>query len=148
MTKKERLNLILSLISEYEICTQEELTDLLISKGYNVSQSTISRDLNELNLIKTEGINKKYKYTKPGFLDNQPKQQIINLFKQVTVSMSCANNLIVIKTLSGNANTAGMAVDEMHFSQVLGTIAGDDTLLIVAKSNSDAEYILKSLRAI
>lgn len=146
MTKKERLDLILDLISQYEICTQEELTALLISKGYNVSQSTISRDLNELNLIKTEGTDKKYKYTKTGIKNTSLTPQLINLFKQVTLSMACANNLIVIKTLAGNANTAGLAVDEMNFSQVLGTIAGDDTLLVVAKSNSDAEYILKSLR--
>lgn len=146
MTKKERLNLILELITENEICTQEELTEILVAKGYNVSQSTISRDLNELNLIKVEGSNKKYKYAKTSLADKELTPQIINLFKQVTISMACANNLIVIKTLAGNANTAGMAVDQMHFSQVLGTIAGDDTLLIVANSNSDAEYIVKSLR--
>ncbi|MBQ8426613.1 MAG: arginine repressor [Clostridia bacterium] len=146
MTKKERLDLILDIISQNEVCTQEELTELLVSKGYNVSQSTISRDLSELNLIKTEGVNKRYKYTKPSVSDGSLTPQIVNLFKQVTVSMACANNLIVVKTLAGNASSAGMAVDEMHFSQVLGTIAGDDTLLIVAKSNSDAEYIIKSLR--
>lgn len=146
MTKKERLNLILDLISQNEICTQEELTALLIAKGYKVSQSTISRDLSELNLIKIEGSNKKYKYTKTNIAEKGLTQQLISLFKQVTVSMDSANNLIVIKTLAGNANTAGMVVDQMHFTQILGTIAGDDTLLVVAKSNSDAEYIIKSLR--
>ena len=146
MIKKDRLKLILDLISEYEICTQDELTEILISKGLNVSQSTISRDLNELNLIKIESESGKSKYAKSTISNSSLTPQIINLFKQVTVSMTSANNLIVIKTLAGNANTAGMAVDQMHFSQVLGTIAGDDTLLIVAKTNSDADYIIKSLR--
>lgn len=148
MTKKERHLLIIKLISEFEIYTQEELTEKLISLGHNVSQSTVSRDINELNLIKVEGDNKKSKYTKVNVSSETLTTQIINLFKQVTLTMACANNLIVIKTLAGNANTAGMAVDQMHFSQVLGTIAGDDTLLVVAKSNSDAEYILKSLRTL
>ena len=62
--------------------------------------------------------------------------------------MACANNLLVIKTLAGNASSAGMAFDEMRFPQVLGTVAGDDTLLVVAKTNSDAEIILKSLRTL
>ncbi len=146
MTKKERHSLIIKLISEYEISTQEELTEKLLNLGYDVSQSTVSRDINELNLIKTEGTNNKFKYTRVNISSETLTPQIINLFKQVTLSMTCANNLLVIKTLAGNASSAGMAVDQMHFTQILGTIAGDDTLLVVAKSNADAEYILKSLR--
>ena len=146
MKKSERLKLISKIIQEKEISTQDELTSELILSGANISQSTVSRDLNELNLIKTEGLVKKFKYKQANITEGAPSAQIINLFKQVTVSMAVANNLLVIKTLAGNANTAGIAVDQMHFSQVLGTIAGDDTLLVVAKTNSDAEYILKSLR--
>ena len=70
------------------------------------------------------------------------------MFKHITVSIECAHNLIVLKTLSGNAGTAGMAIDEMKLPQVLGTIAGDDTVLIVAKSNSDADVVLKILKTI
>ena len=145
MSKKERLNAIEKLIIEFEIDTQEELTSRLINMGYNVSQATVSRDINELNLIKIEGNFKKYKYAKMAECVNL-KPQIVSLFKQVTTSACCANNLIVIKTLSGNASAAGMAFDEMHFPQVLGTVAGDDTLLVIAKTNADAEIILKSLR--
>lgn len=148
MTKKERLNAIESIINEREISTQDELTDCLIEKGYDVSQSTVSRDINELNLIKVEGTNKKFKYTKANSKNENITQQIVSLFKQVTISMVCANNLIVIKTLSGNAGTAGMALDEMHFSEVIGTVAGDDTLLVVTKTNSDAEIVVKSLRSL
>ncbi len=148
MTKKQRLSIIENLITENEVSTQEELTELLIESGYDVSQSTISRDINELNLIKVEGIQKKFKYAKAETSSEKLTPQIINLFKQVTLSLVCANNLIVIKTLAGNASAAGMAIDEMHLSQVLGTIAGDDTLLVVAKNNTDAEIIIKSLRAL
>lgn len=145
MTKKERLKLILEVIEEQELGTQEELTDCLNKKGYNVSQATISRDIKELNLIKAEGKNIKSKYVKFSAGENvSPK--IIDLFKHVTLSIVCVNNLIVIKTLSGNAGTAGMALDGMHFPQVVGSVAGDDTLLAITKSDSDAQLIVKSLR--
>ena len=148
MTKKERLSIIENIITENEVSTQEELTEFLVKKGLNVSQSTISRDMTELNLIKIEGVNKKFKYAKAQITGEKLTPQIVNLFKQVTVSIAAANNIIVVKTLAGNAGTAGMALDEMRFSQVLGTVAGDDTLLVVAKSNADAEIIIKSLRAL
>lgn len=148
MTKKERLNAILALIDKYEIDTQEELTSKLNQQNYNVSQATVSRDIAELNIIKISGIKKKFRYS---CAKNQIKElpdKIINLFRQVITSIDSANNLIIIKTLSGNANTAGTAIDAMHIPQVMGTIAGDDTLLIVAKNQADAEIIVKNLRNI
>ena len=145
MSKKERLLAINNLINEFEIDTQEELTEKLNSLGFNVSQATVSRDINELNLIKVEGVNKKFKYKAVDDNLNLSKK-IVDLFKQITLSIACANNLIVIKTLAGNASSAGMAFDEMQFPQVLGTVAGDDTLLVIAKTNSDAEIIMKKLR--
>lgn len=145
MTKKERLKLILNIIEEFEIGTQEDLTECLVNKGYNVSQATISRDIKELNLIKAEGKSIKSKYVKVNAGENvSPK--IIELFKHVTLSIVGVNNLIVIKTLSGNAGSAGMAIDGMHFPQVIGSIAGDDTLLVISKSEADAQIIIKSLR--
>lgn len=146
MTKKERLALIEKIILDSEISTQEELTEHLFNMGYNISQSTISRDMSQLNLIKVEGISKRFKYAKANTA-SAVSPQIYNLFKQVTLSIEGANNLIVIKTLAGNANTAGMAVDEMRFTEILGTVAGDDTLLIVTKTNADAEIIIKTLRS-
>jgi len=148
MTKKQRLSEILNLIDAYEIDTQEELTDRLNTLGYNVSQATVSRDINELNLIKKSGISKKYKYAKATVSGADIPEKIISLYKHVVLSVTYANNLIVIKTLGGNAGTAGMAIDAMHFSEVLGTIAGDDTLLVVTKSNGDAETIVKSLKVL
>lgn len=146
MTKKERLALILNIIEEIEISTQEELTEVLISRGYDISQSTISRDINELNLVKAEGKTKKYKYVQASVGNDFVSPQMISVLKHITTSVNSANNLVVIKTLSGNAGTAGMAVDGMHLPQILGSVAGDDTLLVIAKSNSDAEIVVKILR--
>lgn len=146
MTKQERLKIILDLINSEEISTQDELTSRLSELGYDISQSTISRDINELNLIKGEGNQKKYRYVQAKVENVEASPQILNLLKQITVSICSANNLVVIKTLSGNAGAAGMAIDGMHFPQVVGTVAGDDTLLIVAKSNADAEIVVKALR--
>lgn len=148
MTKKERLNKILDIISDYEIDTQEELTEKLNAVGCNVSQATVSRDINELGIVKGSGRQKKFKYVKVDTYKVDISKKIIDLYKHVTVSINYANNLIVIKTLSGNAGSAGMAIDAMRFPQILGTIAGDDVLLIIAKSNSDAESIVKTLRAL
>ena len=148
MTKKERMNAICALIKENEISTQEELTERLVKMGFNVSQATVSRDINELDLIKAEGTTKKSVYRKADRLNTEIPERIKDIFKQITLSIVVANNLIVVKTLNGNGSSAGMAIDQMHIPQILGTIAGDDTLLIVAKNNADAEIIVKILRAI
>ena len=148
MTKKERLSAICALINEQEISTQEELTERLNEKGFNVSQATVSRDINELDLIKTEGSNKKSVYRETGRINADIPQKIKDLFKQITVSIAAANNLIVVKTLNGNGSSAGMTIDQMHIPQILGTVAGDDTLLIVAKNSADAEVIVKILRSV
>ncbi len=148
MSKNKRLDAITEIITNNEVSTQEELTEFLIKKGYDVSQSTVSRDIKFLNLIKVEGQTVKYKYAVANVIDGNISSQTINLLKHITISMNFANNLIVIKTLSGHASAAGMAIDEMKFSQVLGTVAGDDTLLIVTKTNADAEIIIKTLRSL
>lgn len=148
MTKKERLNKILSLIDEYELSTQEELTAKLNELGYNVSQATVSRDINELNLTKGVGKGKRSKYVKSQNAMADVPQRILELYRNITLSVASANNLVIIKTLTGNGSSAGMAIDAMHFPQILGTVAGDDTLLIVTKTDKEAEIIVKALRNI
>lgn len=148
MNRKERLKIIVKTIEAFNVGTQEALTEKLLAQGVPVSQATVSRDIKELNLIKIEDGKGGYKYSKPIQSEGGLSPQILNLFKQIVTSIECANNLIVIKTLSGNAGTAGMAIDQMKFSQILGTIAGDDTVLIVAKTNADADIVLKSLRTL
>ncbi len=147
MSKNKRLDFIKKIIQEREISTQEELTEVLNDNGFNVSQATVSRDINTLNLIKGEGLERKYKYVLLNITDETPKK-IVDLFKHVTISINSANNLIVVKTMSGNAGAAGMCIDQMKIPSIVGTIAGDDTLLIVAKTNGDAESIVKSLKSL
>lgn len=148
MSKKQRLQKISELIENFEIDTQEELTERLNSAGFSVSQATVSRDMKDLNVIKSAGIQKKFKYVKAPTAERGVSDKILNIYKHVTLSITSANNLIVIKTLSGNANTVGMAIDQMNLPQVLGTVAGDDTLLVVTKSSLDAEIVVKTLRSI
>ena len=148
MIKKLRHKAIISLIESVDVSTQEELTEKLIEQGFVVSQATISRDIKDLNLVKVEGANKKTKYVKVDLAQNKLSPQRISLFKQITLSIESANNLIVLKTISGNASAAGMAVDEINFPQVLGTVAGDDTLLIITKTSTDAEIVVKGLKSL
>ena len=96
--------------------------------------------------MKVAGKGKKYKYARVEIESDALSEKDINLFREITSSVTCANNLIVVKTLVGNANAAGMIVDKINIPQVLGSIAGDDTLLIVTKSNRDAEIMLKRLK--
>ncbi len=149
MIKKDRHSAILQIIAESDICTQEELTEALINCGYDVSQSTVSRDINQLNLVKAESQNgKKSKYVRAIDTSNSVSPNRISILKQSTISINVANNLIVVKTLSGHANAVGLIIDEMNFSQVLGSVAGDDVVLIIAKTNVDAEVVMKSLRSL
>ena len=148
MKKSERLDLILNVIKEKEISNQEELTETLNEYGCNVSQATVSRDITELGLIKVSGVNKKSKYFHAASVSQNFSKKNIDLFKHVTTSIIVANNLVVVKTLSGNGSSAGYTIDSMHIQQILGTIAGDDTLVIIAKNNTDAEIISQILRAL
>ncbi len=140
MIKNSRRQAIIDIINKFNISTQEELTAKLVEKGFNVSQATISRDIKELNLIKVE-----QKYAVIEDFSQKLSSKLVNLFKQITISIESANNLIVLKTISGNASAAGMAIDELKFPQILGTVAGDDTLLIITKTSADAEMVVKGL---
>jgi len=140
MIKNSRRQAIIDIINTFNISTQEELTAKLVEKGFNVSQATISRDIKELNLIKVE-----QKYAVIEDFSQKLSSKLVNLFKQITISIESANNLIVLKTISGNASAAGMAIDELKFPQILGTVAGDDTLLIITKTSADAEMVVKGL---
>lgn len=148
MTKKQRLLRISELIKEREIDTQEELTEILNSEGFEVSQATISRDIKELNIIKGNGNKKKFRFVQATELIEEVPEKTVNLLKQIVISITSVNNLIVIKSLSGNANAAASVIDKLNFKNILGTIAGDDTVLIISKSEADAKVIEKSLRSL
>ncbi len=145
MLRSNRQSKILELIHSYEIDTQEELVQRLAQAGYRVTQATISRDVKELGLVKTQGENGNYRYTTVKAMDFKISTKFINVFREAVISMVVANNLLVIKTLVGSANAAAMVVDQMHLNESLGSLAGDDTLLLIAHSEEDANTIKEKL---
>lgn len=142
MATLDRRNRIKQIIKEREIGRQEELVSLLQAEGYKVTQATVSRDIKELKLTKVKGntIKSKYAIQVDGHVDVS-HEKVITLLKAFIINVEYANNLVVVKTLTGNGSSCGMAVDKLKINGVIGSIAGDDTLLIVTHSNSDAEYV-------
>lgn len=140
--KRIRQARIKELIKEYAIDTQEELQARLKDCGFNVTQATVSRDIRELGIVKSNSGDGVYKYR----LSNERNVVEINnkfgfILRQAVSSVACANNLIVVKTYPGMGSAAGAAVDQMELNGVIGTLAGDDTLLIIASDNESGARI-------
>ena len=146
MSIEKRRERIKQIIQEVEVNTQGELARLLTVEGYSVTQATVSRDIKELGLIKERGKVLKYKYAEPKTLPfTVSDQKVSTLLNAFIVSVKSSANLIVVKTLEGHASACGMAIDNLAIKGVIGSVAGDDTLLIVAEENSTAqvEQIIK-----
>ena len=133
-----RQNRIVELISENEVDTQEKLAELLGASGFEVTQATVSRDIKELQLIKTLAPSGRYKYTLPEH--NKPRQadRFVKIFKDTILSVACSGNMIVVKTLNGCANAACEAIDSLDFPHILGSLAGDNTVFIVCDDAANA----------
>ena len=146
--RQKRQTQILRIISENDIKTQEQLTDSLKKLGYDTTQATVSRDINELQLIKIAGSGKKYRYaqvTQGKSIDNA---KFLTLFKAAVVSIEAAQNIIVVKTLISNANPVAATVDSLGYHEIVGSVAGDDTLLIVTHNNEEAANVVAKLNAL
>ena len=142
MHRNSRQAAILEIIAEKDVETQEELCEELLKKNFNVTQATISRDIKDLKLYKVTGTTKKYKYA---FIESEGdaiSTKMRNLFRECVQGVNCANNLIIIKTLRGNGSTAGTFIDSLQLKEIVGTIAGDDTLLVVTDTNENAQMLL------
>lgn len=145
--KNKRHLLIREIIKQEPIETQEELAEKLRDKGYKVTQATISRDIKELRLIKTLTKGGKYCYAEP----QKPtliSDRLLRMLRESIVSITSAENLIVIKTLSGAASAAGEAVDNLDFEDIVGTIAGDNTILVIVSSKEKVSSIIKKFHDI
>ena len=142
--KQKRQQQILKIISERDIKTQEEITDALKSAGFSVTQATVSRDIKKLGLIKLSLPDGTYKYaiTQEGKKDNS---EHISIFSKSVVSIKYAMHTIVIKTYSGMANAVAATLDAVLKNEILGTIAGDDTILIILESSEQAEKMAEKL---
>ena len=148
MSRSTRQSKILDIISKKEIETQEDLVRELMNNGFNVTQATISRDIKELGLIKTLSENNNYKYTTVKSQDIKISNKFLNVYREAVLTIIVANNMVVVKTLSGSANAVAMVIDQLNFPEKLGTIAGDDTLIVIAQNNSDAEILYEKLSRI
>lgn len=148
MARSQRQQKILELIARQPIETQEELVDTLLAHGLKVTQATVSRDIKELGLIKTLDENsRKYRYS---YMENENQKmstKSISIFKHSVLSIDSADNLIVIKTLTGSANAAAAVVDKLDSGDILGSIAGDDTILVIAKSSQKVGAVVDALRS-
>ena len=136
--KLSRHSKIVELIGKYEIETQEELADRLNQEGFHVTQATVSRDIRELNLLKTATGSGGQKYVVPTTTTITNDSKYMRVLNDGILSMQCAENMLVIKTVSGMAMAVGAAVDAMNIKEIIGCIAGDDTIMCVITNAKDA----------
>lgn len=136
--KEGRHRKIKEIVSQREIETQEELVETLQAAGYHATQATVSRDIKELQLIKVVGSSGRYKYAIPVTATTFSLETIQRKLTDVFVSLRRAQNLLVLKVLPGNAHAIGAMLDAIEVDGLLGTIAGDDTLLLITQDESTA----------
>lgn len=144
--KYTRHSKILEIIENKEIETQEELSDELKKVGLNVTQATVSRDIKELRLIKVLAKSGKYKYATMQNQDNILSDRFVKIFRNSVVSIDFAGNMIVIKTLVGSAQAAAAAIDAVDLDEVVGSLAGDDTIFIVIRDANKMEETIEHFR--
>mgnify|MGYP000934466201 CR=1 FL=1 len=136
--KTKRQALILRLIREREIETQEELADLLRQEGIEVTQATVSRDVKELRLVKVPTGNGRYRYDAPyEATSGDVLRRARRSFQDYVIEVNYTQNMVIVKTLSGTANAVAAAIDALRWPEILGTIAGDDTILVILKADAD-----------
>ena len=145
MLRSARHAKILEIISHKEIETQEELCEELNQMNHVVTQATISRDIRDLHLFKVAGIEKKYRYAYINDRESEISPKMKSLFRDCVISVKAAQNLVVVKTLSGNGANAGAVVDKLNHEEIVGSVAGDDTLLIVCADNTAAETVVEKI---
>lgn len=144
--KTKRQTKILELIKKYEIETQEDLSAYLEQEGYQVTQATVSRDIRELKLTKVALTNGKQKYVALLETNEDMTQKYERIFRDGFISMDIAQNILVIKTVSGMAMAVAAALDALQLHEVVGTIAGDDTIMCAVRSTEDAIAVIDKLR--
>ena len=143
--KKRRHKLILDLIEQYDIGTQEELLALLRDKGYDVTQATVSREVKELRLLKTLSANGVYKYTVENTKNTGYSGMFDALFQSAMTKVDYAGNICVIKCSPGLAGAACATIDSMNVHDIVGTIAGDDTIFMLCRTSEEAQGVAEAL---
>lgn len=148
MKARRRLK-IREIIAATDIETQEELVEALRQAGFSVTQATVSRDIKEMGLVKTPTADGRYKYALPGEKGVSSLHKLRRALEDSFVKLDYTDNLLVLKTLPGNAHSVAALIDQLDWPEVMGTIGGDDTILIVCRNRQMtekvAEYILELL---
>ncbi|MGI5988860.1 MAG: arginine repressor [Lachnospiraceae bacterium] len=146
--KEDRQKEILRLIRENSIGTQEELAKALNQSGLKVTQATISRDIRELRLTKTGDGHGGQRYVEYQVNEPHLNDKYVRVLKEGFSSMDSAGNLLVIRTASGMAMAVGAAIDGLHFPEIIGSIAGDDTIMCAVHTPEGVSRLMKKIRAI
>ena len=146
MLRAERHEKILELIARKEIETQEELCEELNRENYVVTQATISRDIRQMNLSKLPTGNGRQKYVILKKENELLSDKYIRVLRDAFVSMDMAQNILVMRTVSGMAMAVAAALDAIHFGEVVGCIAGDDTIMIAVRSVEDTRILMGKIR--
>lgn len=141
MGKIQRHIKIRELITETEIETQDELVSELKELGFDVTQATVSRDIKELHLVKVPSKNNRYKYSLPADQRFNPYDKLKRLVRDAFVKIDYTSHFIVLKTLPGNAHAVGALIDHLDWTEIMGTICGDDTCLIICRNEKDSKSI-------
>ena len=136
--KQNRHSKILEIITRNDVETQEQLIDLLKNSGVTVTQATVSRDIKDLKLVKVAGKNGSYKYAQTVDDSSRPAAKFHNIMKETVTSVDHAENIVVIKTFPGMAGSAAAAIDSLHHIGIVGSIAGDDTIMLVMRTKEVA----------
>lgn len=145
--KTARQIAILEIINERSIETQEELADALHDHGFQVTQATVSRDIKELRLVKALSGNGAYRYVTSEKNENNLSERLVRMFSETVLSISYTYNQIVIKTLSASASIAAETIDNLQWPEILGTIAGENTILMIVRSIDEVKPVVDRLNA-
>ncbi|MGM7701914.1 transcriptional regulator AhrC/ArgR [Pseudalkalibacillus sp. Hm43] len=143
MNKGQRHIKIREIITNFDIDTQDELVERLKNAGFNVTQATVSRDIKELHLVKVPMQDGRYKYSLPADQRFNPLQKLKRTLTDSFINIDHTDHLIVMKTLPGNANAVGALIDNLDWEEIMGTICGDDTILIICRSPEDSPLVTR-----
>lgn len=144
--KSVRQVAILDIIEKQDVETQEELAEALRERGIKVTQATVSRDIKELRLLKVLTPNGAYKYATADKAENGLNERFIRMLAESLLSVAASNNLVVVKTLAGSANVAAEALDSLHWPEILGSLAGDNTILLIIRTNEEVPGVIARIQ--
>lgn len=143
--KQGRQSMILEVIDKCDVETQDELSAILKENGFEVTQATVSRDIKELKLIKVQSANGSYKYAVSENGQLGKMDVFKRVFRDTVISVECAASLVVVRTMTGSANAAAEAIDELEMEEIAGTLAGDNTIFVAVRQEGMQKGVVDEL---